>query len=142
MGLTSIPISSIPMLMVILRAVCMLFMIELVLDVMIARQGTHCQGYGSVSLSSSRDLWEEADNATWWMKRKAYPTEKGEICGGRGFLRIQDLRDMLQRGAQPDMPEDGLTEGASFREVESWCETADEFGSLLWMAVMMEQSDN
>ncbi|KAH6984246.1 hypothetical protein BKA56DRAFT_481621 [Ilyonectria sp. MPI-CAGE-AT-0026] len=115
------------------RTICLLFGIELLLDVIfgpLARP--HCGGYSHVPLPCVGDLWEPVSNVEWSKRfRDANP-------GGtrKTRLNIEVLKSSRQT-LEAD-PAESWKECAAVPDVAHWCERVDELGMLVWMAVMLE----
>jgi hypothetical protein len=113
------------------RTVCLLWIIELVLDVIIGppRGLERCGGYSTVPLPCDRRLWEPVADAEWTRRYR-------QSLGGKGTatLRIGDLRACHQSVSASTVDEQERMAG--------WCEGLDEFGALVWMAGALERSSN
>ncbi|KAK0710597.1 hypothetical protein B0H67DRAFT_583049 [Lasiosphaeris hirsuta] len=121
------------------RSIGILYAIEAVFDVDVASRRQHCQGYDQVPLPSPRDLWEPVDNATWAARYQASLNNHHAMRGTKRYLVFEDLRQLNGRvavsgGVEASDP----TDAANFQAIEHWCETIDEFGTLIWMSVMVQ----
>ncbi|KAK1491769.1 hypothetical protein CABS01_12093 [Colletotrichum abscissum] len=115
------------------RTICLLFGIELLMDVDLnAEEPADCGGYSLLPLPSGRDLWEAVSSDEW---RARYRRLRAESCGEK-VLSIQDLRK-ARRALGADS-EDRSQEDQLVARVAKWCEGIDEFGMMVWMAVMLE----
>lgn len=114
-----------------LRTICLLYGIQLLLDVeLISTRPNRCGGYWGTPLPSERGLWEPVSSAEWAARYKKFQSRNqrdtllciGDLGKARGGL-----------GAEPSSdPEDARV----FSLVCKWCENLDEFGMVVWMAVM------
>ncbi|KAK1540624.1 hypothetical protein CPAR01_06613 [Colletotrichum paranaense] len=115
------------------RTICLLFGIELLMDVDLnAEEPADCGGYSLLPLPSGRDLWEAVSSDEW---RARYRRLRAESCDEK-VLSIQDLRK-ARRALGADS-EDRSQEDQLVARVAKWCEGIDEFGMMVWMAVMLE----
>ncbi|KAG7054715.1 c6 finger domain-containing protein [Colletotrichum scovillei] len=115
------------------RTICLLFGIELLVDVDLnAEEPSECGGYSLLPLPSGRDLWETVSCDEW---RARYRRLRAESCDEK-VLSIQDLRK-ARRALGADS-EDRGQEDQLVAQVAKWCEGLDEFGMMVWMAVMLE----
>ncbi|KAK7454894.1 hypothetical protein Landi51_03103 [Colletotrichum acutatum] len=115
------------------RIICLLFGIELLMDVDLnAEEPADCGGYSLLPLPSGRDLWETVSCDEW---RARYRRLRAESCDEK-VLSIQDLRK-ARRALGVDS-EDRSQEDQLVARVAKWCEGIDEFGMMVWMAVMLE----
>ncbi|KAK0652454.1 hypothetical protein B0T16DRAFT_406212 [Cercophora newfieldiana] len=111
------------------RCFCALYMVELVFEVIIAGGNADladrdCQGFTQLPLPAERGLWETVDDATWIRRYR-------DSVRCRADPTIGHLRQSSGVGV-------GDLEGAA--ELEYWCGTADDFGSLVWMSSLTEHS--
>jgi hypothetical protein len=103
-------------------------MIELVLDVIFGSTPRElCTAYLGVPLPCGRRLWEPVSDAEWTRRYHQY------LSSGMPDLRIQDLK-LSAAGASEAVNEE--SEGLA-----AWCEDLDDFGTLVWMAGMLERSN-
>ncbi|KAK1479856.1 hypothetical protein CCUS01_00410 [Colletotrichum cuscutae] len=115
------------------RTICLLFGIELLMDVDLnAEEPADCGGYSLLPLPSGKDLWEAVSSDEW---RARYRRLRAESCDEK-VLSIQDLRK-ARRALGADS-EDRSQEDQLVARVAKWCEGIDEFGMMVWMAVMLE----
>jgi hypothetical protein len=109
--------------------VCLLWIVELVLDVIIGppRETEMCGGYSGVPMPCDRRLWEPVSDAEWTRRYR-------QSLGGESprSPRIRDWRLSRQTlsGSAADEQE----------RLAVLCEGQDEFGALVWMAGMLERS--
>ncbi|OHE97179.1 hypothetical protein CORC01_07433 [Colletotrichum orchidophilum] len=115
------------------RTICLLFGIELLMDVdMNAEDPADCGGYRLLPLPSGRDLWETVSSDEWAARFRKLRAESGD----EKVLSIQDLRT-ARRALVGDFS-DQSQERQLVSQVAKWCEGLDEFGMMVWMAVMLE----
>ncbi|KAK4449689.1 hypothetical protein QBC34DRAFT_438122 [Podospora aff. communis PSN243] len=122
------------------RCLCVLYMIELVFDVIFSRgidRVPDCRGYAGMPLPADRTLWEATDNPTWARRYCESVRCRPALHAPATHLTIADLRQVRRRDSSVLTLE---SETARSEDLEFWCETADEFGSLIWMSVMMERT--
>ncbi|KXH57373.1 hypothetical protein CSAL01_12047 [Colletotrichum salicis] len=115
------------------RTICLLFGIELLMDVNLnAEEPADCGGYSLLPLPSGRDLWEAVSGDEWSARYRRIRDESSD----EKVLSIQDLRKAT-RALGVDSG-DRSQEEHSVSRVAKWCEGLDEFGMMVWMAVMLE----
>ncbi|TDZ71738.1 hypothetical protein CTRI78_v001961 [Colletotrichum trifolii] len=113
------------------RTACLLFGFELLVDLDSKREVSKCSSYHSVAAPCGRKLWEPVSNIEWTAR---YREMEDEIR--KKPLVLDDLavmRRATRAGARRTAEDDEL-----MARVSDWCDSLDEFGSLVWMAVMME----
>lgn len=88
-------------------------------------------GFNFIPLPSERDLWEPTSSAKWTARYKASEA----ASRNDKVLTILDLgRARRALGVEPS---DESEEGRLVARVSKWCENLDEFGMMVWMAVML-----
>lgn len=113
------------------RTNSVLYGIELLLDVSLRPPGTSgCPGYANLPLPCPRELWEPVPDGEWARRYREDLAARG--AQWRRTLRIGDLITSRRTHSGGEC-------GAVVGDVAAWCEKADEFGTLLWMATMMER---
>lgn len=114
------------------RTICIIFGVQLMLDVDFNVAGGECGGYSQLPLPSGRELWETVSNDEWAARyRKLHARYRDD-----NVLNIQDLR-RARRALESDIT-DQSEEGRLVGRVAEWCESLDELGMMVWMAVMQE----
>ncbi|KAK3381156.1 hypothetical protein B0H63DRAFT_197295 [Podospora didyma] len=124
------------------RTICLLYGIELVFDVMIGRTTSYCGGYTEVPLPSVRSLWDPVEDSTLWKNRYDADSLADSITGQQPHsidLTIGDLMTLVPRHGMSTNSQGDHERGLRLVRLEKWCEELDDFGSLMWMAVMMRQ---
>ncbi|KAK0734634.1 hypothetical protein B0T26DRAFT_77565 [Lasiosphaeria miniovina] len=130
------------------RTICLLYGIERVFDVIFSSSGRDfCAGHCYVPLPSPRYLWEPVDNVTWTARYQKHNSMSSSYSSSARrqpgtCLVMQDLWRLRQERsgtiATCESASDAAGREGTFRDLEHWCETIDEFGSLVWMAAMMD----
>jgi hypothetical protein len=109
-----------------------LYGIELLVDVDLkGGEICNCGGYSHVPLPSQRSLWEPVSSAEWAARFKASRV----TAHSDKALTMLDLRKA--RRALGVEPGDEGEEGRLVARVSQWCANLDEFGMMIWMAIMM-----
>ncbi|KDN71847.1 hypothetical protein CSUB01_04248 [Colletotrichum sublineola] len=117
------------------RTICIIFGIELLLDVDFSVGGNKCGGYSQVPLPAGRELWETVSNDEWAAR---YSKLHAQSRNDR-VLSIRDLRQARRAiGTTGVETADRGEEGRLVAQVAEWCESLDELGMMVWMAVMLE----
>ncbi len=80
-----------------------------------------------------RDLWEPVANTEWRRRLRSV----GGKCDRRDNLSIEDLR--LCHQTQESLADSQTARIVDDGSLVQWCEGADELGTLVWMAVMLER---
>ncbi|KAF3808824.1 hypothetical protein GCG54_00011015 [Colletotrichum gloeosporioides] len=114
------------------RNVCLNFGFELLVDADFSGGKAATCGYDKVAVPTGRYLWEPVSNVEWSAR---YKKMEAEIR--KKPLSIQDLRRVRRATGTGTGTE--VEEGEMTSRVSDWCDGLDEFGMLVWMAVMMEQ---
>jgi hypothetical protein len=108
-----------------------LYGIQLLIDVeLISTKPSPCSGYGHSPLPSERELWEPITSAEWAARYKKFQDRHQRDT----LLNIQDLG--RARGGLGIGPNAAPEDARIFTLVCEWCENLDEFGMVVWMAVM------
>ncbi|KAF4844105.1 hypothetical protein CGCSCA4_v007683 [Colletotrichum siamense] len=113
------------------RNVCLNFGFELLVDADFSGGKAATCGYDKVAVPTGRYLWEPVSNIEWSAR---YKKMEAEIR--KKPLSIQDLRRVRRATGNGTGTE--VEEGEMTSRVSDWCDGLDEFGMLVWMAVMME----
>ncbi|KAK2045411.1 hypothetical protein LZ31DRAFT_521110 [Colletotrichum somersetense] len=117
------------------RTICIIFGIELLLDVDFNFSAADCVGYSKLPLPAGRDLWETVSNDEWAAR---YSKLHAQSRSDR-VLSIDDLRQARRAiGVIGVETTDMSEEGRLVAQVTKWCESLDELGMMVWMAVMLE----
>ncbi|UNI24768.1 hypothetical protein JDV02_010492 [Purpureocillium takamizusanense] len=118
------------------RTICVLYGIDLLFDVF-SEGLERCHGYLLVPLPCKRDLWEPVSDQVW--KTRYRHSMSGHGGNSRDVLRIGALR--ASQDPSVTVSESGGNSPCScdMSKVSDWCEGADELGTLIWMAVMLER---
>lgn len=101
------------------------------MDVDFGTAQTKCGGYDRVPLPSGRHLWEQVSGVEWAARYKKMEAE----------IRKRPLivRDLLwTRQAFRALGSGDVEEREIFSRVSEWCDGLDELGTLVWMALMMD----
>lgn len=115
------------------RVAGLLFVIETVLGVVFGRRDTaHCAGFSNVPLPCSGSLWDYQSRTAWSWKLERYK----ESRPGGSILTLGDL--VSASNASTDLETIGR-ENSVFGNVAEWCQTLDEFSTLIWMAVLLDK---
>lgn len=114
----------------------MLFGIELLIDVDIHvhRKG-RCGGYAAVPLPSGRDLWEPVLNEEWVERFHEIETPS-EKTGLPSIYDLRASRHSLANSLGAVRPHDKQADMILL--LSKWCERLDDFGMMVWMAVMLD----
>ncbi|KAF6839392.1 C6 finger domain-containing protein [Colletotrichum plurivorum] len=113
------------------RTTCLTFGFELLVDVDFGTAQTKCGGYDRVALPSGRYLWEPVSGVEWAAR---YRKMEAEIR--KGPLIVRDL--VWTRQAFRALGAGDVEEREIFSRVSEWCDGTDELGTLVWMALMMD----
>ncbi|KAH8817281.1 hypothetical protein F5884DRAFT_247011 [Xylogone sp. PMI_703] len=110
------------------RAICLLYIVETLLEVMIGVGDPQCcQSFGSTPLPSIRDLWEVQSTYEWNRRFNTYlrGRESEKILLMKDFKSVKDLtaEQLLSKKA-----------GSVVNDVMRWCEGMDQFGMVVWLA--------
>lgn len=92
-----------------------------------------CSGFDVVPLPCDRYLWEGVSGDEWNVRRRSY-VARAEY--GTSPLTIGDVRRAKGVLKRSRMAEGWDAEIVS--KVSRWCERLDDFGMLVWMAVMSD----
>jgi hypothetical protein len=113
--------------------VCVLYGIELLLDAF-EQDPNHekCRGMTNVPLPCTRDLWEPVSDSKWARRyQNSISLQLGYETVSIGT--IQSALFLKGRNLETELRQDTSMEAISY-----WCERADELGTLVWMAIMLE----
>lgn len=115
------------------RTISLLFGIELLVDVNFnAMEMEDRCGYNQLPLPSVRELWENVSSAEWTARYK-------KLQAGSRHNRVLSIQDLRQTKRPSEVQvNDQSDEGQVLKQVYEWCENLDEFGMMVWMAVMLE----
>lgn len=116
------------------RTICVLYGIELLLDVL-REDPDHvkCRGLENVPLPCIRDLWEPVPDSVWIRRyQNSLSLHHGyeNMCLGTIQSSI-----FLLRGRSTEIES---KQSDSHEAISHWCEEADELGTLVWMSIMVE----
>jgi hypothetical protein len=110
-----------------------LFVIEIVLGVVFGRSDTpSCAGFANIPLPCPRSLWDYESKTAWSYRIQKYTRSRSS----EGIPIISDLVAASDSGT--DLETISL-EDEMFGKVVEWCQAMDGFGTLVWMAVLLDK---
>ncbi|KAI0132468.1 hypothetical protein BJ170DRAFT_249088 [Xylariales sp. AK1849] len=114
------------------RAASMLYVLESLLEVMVGRRdGPNCPGFVRVPLPCPRDLWDYGSNETWTYRLGRYLSSRTSCI----VLKIRDIQQTHKPNIGPELMD---RDSELVHDVGKWCESLDEFGTLVWMASLLD----
>jgi hypothetical protein len=118
------------------RIACLLFVLEALLDLIVGpRDGPEeCPGFSMIPLPCPRYLWDYEHRDAWGYRIRQYMDQRGED-------RALTIRNLLQARRPSPPPERHAGEKDGDRlvvEMARWCADIDEFGTLVWMAALLD----
>ncbi|ETS73287.1 hypothetical protein PFICI_14892 [Pestalotiopsis fici W106-1] len=114
------------------RLAGLLFVIEIVLGVVFGRTDTaNCPGFANIPLPCPKNLWDYESKTSWPYRVSRYT--KSRSSGSHPT--ISDL--VAASNSSADLQTIPL-ENQTFGKVVEWCQALDDLGTLVWMAVLLD----
>ncbi|GAW11964.1 hypothetical protein ANO14919_013180 [Xylariales sp. No.14919] len=113
------------------RTINLFYVIRIVLAIQIGSPH-HCAVILATPLPSGRDLWDPDTAETWAIRLHRY---KSRMVSNK----VLTIEDMLSYSDNDQVGRDGEADSPVQKDVATWCESLDDFGTLVWMASLLDR---
>ncbi|KAI1426484.1 hypothetical protein F5Y12DRAFT_713214 [Xylaria sp. FL1777] len=113
------------------RTISLLYVIRIVLGIQIGNPG-RCCAILATPLPAGRALWDQDATETWAIRLDRY---KSRIVSHK----VLTIDDLLCYSGTGQAGKNGEENTLIQKDLVTWCESLDEFGTLVWMASLLDR---
>ncbi|KAI1184524.1 hypothetical protein F5B17DRAFT_442556 [Nemania serpens] len=117
------------------RTINLFYVINIALTVQIGSKRSKCGSILATPLPCARDLWDPDATETWALRLHRY---KSRISSNRGLV----ISDLLNALGSDQSGKKSAADVPAQKDLVTWCESLDDFGSLVWMASLLDRQIN